>query len=480
MNTPFRLVVTLLFIILLQGQAGAQTAAWSLKACVDRAIERNVQLNITRRTNDIYAVNLTQAQNAQFPTLGANASQAFNFGRTLDPSSYTYVNTNVNSNNFSVNSSVTLFQGNQLVNTIKADKLNYQAGKLDIETFKNNISLSVAGAYLQMLLDLELISNAKSNIATDQQQIDITHVKVTAGAVPELNMYQVKAQLSSDKLALTNAQNQYTLDKLTLEQLMDMPDTAGFDIEKPALADPPHFIDSSLTAAQIYDRSLERQPQIQSTEKKLLASMLGLDAAKGGRYPRLLLNGNIATAYSSARNRVGQQVTIQNEPIGYLQGNPDQLVYGQVPYTSIIRSDYPFMNQLKDNLSESFSFTLAMPIFNGYIVRSNIQQALINKDVAKLNDQYARDQFRKTIEQSFTDMTGANKQYISSLESFTSENEAYKIMNVKYKGGSASASDLILEKNRFVVAQSSVAQAKYLYIFKKKVLDFYLGNPITL
>jgi outer membrane protein len=474
------LLITFAASLAFSSALSAQPAAWSLKDCIDKAIRENVQLNISRRSNDANAVNLAQAKYAQYPSLNGSGNQVFNFGRSLDPGSYTYVNRNISSNSFGLSSSVVLFEGLQLVSSLKADKLNFEAGKLDIETFKNNISLNVAGAYLQILLDFESIGNAANTIETDKQQIDITNVKVTAGAIPELSLYQIKAQLAADKLNLANAQNQLAVDKLTLKQLMNMPDSIAFDIEKPVLRDPPSYIDSTIASPELYAQSVGRQPQVQSSEKKLQASMFAVQAAKGSLYPRLLLGANITTAYSDARTRLNEQVVLQNRAIGYLQGNPDQLVYGEVPYTSISKSNYPFFSQLGDNLSESIPITLSIPIFNNYTAKANVQQALINRDIARLNDQYTRDQFRKTVEQSYTDLLSANKQYLAALESFRAEEEALDIMNVKYKGGSASASDLILERNRFTSSQSAVLQSKYQYIFKQKVLDFYLGKPFSL
>src|SRR6185503_2176896 len=170
---------------------------------------------------------------------------------------------------------------------------------------RNTIILGVANSYLQLLLDDELVKIAQSSIETDKKQIEITNVMVTAGSVPQLNLYQVQSQLAADQLSLTNSQNQRALDKLTLEQLMNKPDSTGFDIAKPVIADPPLHIDS-LPSSLIYDQSVENQPQVKSTELKLSGANYGIDIAKGTAYPRLLLNGSISTNYSSSRNLITQ------------------------------------------------------------------------------------------------------------------------------------------------------------------------------
>jgi len=470
-------LISLLALIISFAPLFVKAQTLTLTQCINEALTNNVQLNITKRTNDINAVNLTQAKNAQYPSLNGNANQGFSFGRSLNPITYQYVNQNIATNAFSLTSTFVIYEGRQLANTILQDRALYEAGKMDIETYKNTIILGVASGYLQVLLDNELIKIADSTIKSDKQQIEITKVMVAAGSVPQLNLYQVQSQLAADQLTKTNNQNQLALDRLTLEQLMDKPDSTGFDIDKPQLQDPPARLDS-VPAANIYNQSVENQPQVKSTEKKLDGANYGIDIARGAAYPRLVLNSSISTNYSSNRD----QTTLQTVPfpeIGYLQGNPSQLVIGY-PEQRTVSSNYPFFNQVGDNIGEGFIFALTIPIFNNYLIRANVQQAKINKDVAFLNDKYTREQYRKTIEQSYTDFVGTHRQYLSSEEALRTETEAYNTMVVKYKGGAVNASDLILEKNKYTTAQSTVAQAKYNFIFKQKVLDFYQGKPITL
>lgn len=416
------------------------------------------------------------AKYSQYPSLNGNANQGFSFGKSLNPVTYQYVNQNFLTNSFSLTGSLVLFEGGQLVNAVKENRKLYQAGKMDIETYKNTITIGVANSYLQLLLDNELIKIADSTIATDQKQIDITKVKVTAGAVPELNLYQVQSQLAVDQLTLTNNKNQQALDKLTLEQLMDKPDSAGFDIDKPQLPDPPAGMDS-IPSSLIYNQSVENQPQIKSTELKLAGANYGIDIAKGAAYPRLLLNGSISTNYSSNRTQT-QFLGTTPEQVGYVQGPPVVPVYTEVPqYGS---TTYYFPNQIGNNIGEGLTFSLVVPIFNNYTIRANKQQAIINRDVAQLNDEYARQQYRTTVEQTYTTYFDAAKQYASAIEALKTETEAYNTMQVKYKSGSSTASDLVLEQNKYIAARSQVAQAKYSYIFREKVLDFYQGKQITL
>ena len=472
------LFVGLLFIAPIAVKS--QSSVWNIQRCINEALQKNVQLNITRRTDDINMVNLDLAKNAQYPSLNGNANQGLSFGKSLNPVTYQYVNQSVNTNAFSLTSSFVLFEGYQLVNTIKLNKTLYEAGKMDIETYKNTITLGVASSFLQLLLDNQLIRIAQSAIATDKKQIDITHVMVTAGSVPELNLYQVQSQLAADQLTLTTNQNQLALDRLTLEQLMDRPDSSGFDIEKPQLADPPAHIDS-VPASTIYNQSVENQPQVKSTEMKLEGANMGINIAKGAAYPRLVLNSSLSTNFSSTRDPLSTPYyTYQNGEIGYLQSNPSALVYGAIPQVNYANVDNPFFKQLGNNIGEGFTFSLVVPIFNNYIIRGNVQQAVINRDVAQLNDKYTREQFRKTIEQSYTDYFGASKQYASAIEALRTETEAYNVIQVKYKGGASNASELILEQNKYVASQAQVAQAKYNYIFKLKVLDFYQGKAINL
>jgi len=476
MNKRITLHGLLLLLMQLPFLAHGQ-GAYSLQKCIEIALKRNTQLNITRRTNDINSVNLTQSKYAQYPSLNANASQAFSFGKSLDPSTYQYVNQNIASNVFAITSSFVLFNGGELVNTIKLNNALVDAGNMDISTFQNTVILGVTASYVQILLDNELIGIAKDAIDRDQKQIDITKVMVNAGSVPELNLFQVQSQMAADQLTLTNAQNQLALDRLTIEQLMNQPDSSSFDIVKPPLPEPPATLDQT-PASALYNNSVEAQPQVKSTELKMAAAKYAFDVARGAMYPRLALNSSISTNYSSSRSLISDNIFYQTEQIGYTQGTPSALVYGIVPEQRITKANYPFFNQLGDNIGEGFTFSLTIPIFNNYIIRANEQQALINQDVAKLNDEYTRELFRKTIEQAYTDMQGTNKQYNSSKEALRTETEAFKTMQTKYDNGAANATDLVLETNKYTTAQSQVAQAKCNFLYKQKVLDFYLGKSI--
>ncbi|MFH1159490.1 MAG: TolC family protein [bacterium] len=425
-----------------------QGNTWSFQQCLDTALKRNITINQSVLSNELNKITLEQNKASRIPSVTSGIGENLNYGWNIDPTTNQYVDQAYHSTNLSLSSNLLLFNGLQTANTIRQNRLNVEAGGYDIDKVKNDITLNITTGYLQVLFAFEILSTAQSQEEATMSQVEWTMKMMNAGKVPESNLYQIKSQWATDKLSVINAENQLTLSKVTLLQLMEVPISDSFEIRKPVFTEPSLQIRQS--NIEIYDKALAVQPQISSASLKTSASQIALKVSKGARYPRLNLSAALSSNYASSRKK-GESV------------NPQ---------------DYPFFEQMWNNLGQSVSLNLSIPIYNQRSIKSNIDRASINLMNTQLNELNTKNQLRKAVEQAYTDLRAAVKKFEASREQLAAAELSYKAAEQKFNIGMMAATDFLIEKNNFYQAQSSLIQAKYDYIFKSKILDFYQGNPI--
>jgi outer membrane protein len=433
----------LIFIVcLLVISTQAQHHLWTFQECLDTAIQRNISLNESRENNDLNRINLDQSKASLYPYLSATGREGVGFGRSLNPTTNQYLARTTNSSSFGISSAVTLFNGFQLTRTIMQNKMNLDAGKTDIDNVKNQVTLNLTTAYLQVLFDYEILDATKSQANATAVQVDQTGKQVKAGSLPESNLYTIRAQLATDNLAVVNAQSTLDLSKVTLEQIMELPMVDSFDLKVPDFVEPALMMNK--TNQEIYAKALTVQPQIAGASIRTNSALLGIKISEGARYPTLSLSGS-ANSNFAVSSRTG--------------------VDASVPKAS------PFFPQLWNNLGESIGLNLSIPIYSNRTIKSNIERARVNALLTQLNEQNLKFQLRTTIEQSYTDLKNSIKKYEATKDQIASAELAYQNMERKYKVGMATAIDFLIEKNAFYQAQSNGIQAKYDYIFKSKILE---------
>ena len=409
----------------------AQVKIWTLKSCLDTAFNKNISLNQEKLNNQINKINLSQSKSNKLPNLNLNDGQNFNYGYSLDPYTYQYTNQNFSTNNISLNSSVTLFNGYLLINTVKQNELIYEAGTLDIEKIKNDIMLNIIAGYMQVLMDHDAIDVAQAQIEATITQVEQTKKFIEFGKLPELNLLQIQSQLAADKLSEVNAENQLQLDKITLLQLMDTPASNDFDIERQELKD--LFPEVPVSTEEIDKISEKNLPQIKSAELKTSAAIFSFKMAKSAGLPKLSMSGAVRTGYSSSRKNINEYISYQQSTIGYLNNNPADPVLGMVPSTIIEKQNDPLSDQVKNNFSQVIGLSLVVPLFNNFQAKNNISIAKINIISAQLNEQQTKNDLRKSIEIAYTNQISAGKKLIATREQMELEKRTYSDMEKKYR-----------------------------------------------
>jgi outer membrane protein len=354
-----------------------------------------------------------------------------------------------------LSSTVTVFEGFSLYNSLRQSNYEYIASKYDVEKMQNDVSLNVVTAYLQVLYNQELLNTAKRQLETSAKQSERTKRLYESGVLPKGSFLDAEAQEATEELSVVSAQNQLDISYLTLTQLLDLPSPKDFKVEDPQFNAPSNFVLE--TPEAIFDYAVKNQPEIKSVDYKVLSAKKGLHSARGGISPRFGISSSIGSGYSDNRERV----------IGFNSN--------LVPVTEIV----PFSDQLHDNLSKSIGFNLTVPIFNGWQTKTNIGRAKINMKNAELSAQIAKNQLSKTIQQAHADANASYKKYTATTKSLEALKEAFKYTEQKMNAGLVNTIDYLNAKNNLNKAESDLLQAKYDYIFKTKVLDFYLGKPLV-
>lgn len=429
---------------------------WSLEECVAYAYENNIQIKQSYLGVESADLSLEQSKINLAPTFNASLSQNYRWGRTPSPQTNVYSNQQSQQSYFGLNSDLTLFNGMQQVNNIRQKQFEYLAAKYDSDKIKNDMSLNIAAGYLQILFNIELVNNAQRQLDISNQQLERTSKQVEAGAVARGSLFDIQAQAASDEANLINAKNNLMLAYLDLMQLLDLEANQEFDIVKPKLeiTGTPEIMPPDM----IFNTSVAIMPEIKSAEYRVQSAERGLSIAKGQRSPRLYATGSYGTSYSD-----------QIKDIIY--GNDGLPEYGDTK---------SFDAQMKDNRNGVLMFGLSIPIFNGYQVSSYIKQSKINMENVNYNLQLEKNRLRKSIEQSYADALAAYQTYIARKKSVEAFSESFKYMEEKFNVGMVNATDYNVAKLQYSTAVSDLAASKFDYIFKSKILDFYLGRSITL
>ncbi len=448
---------------------------WSLERCIMYALENNIQIKQQELDTRVKENSLLQSKLDLLPSLNGNYGQSYTNGRALDPTTYTFKeNQTVIGGNFSASSQVDVFSGLQKVNTIQQNQFDLKASLKDLEKLKNDISLNIAAAYLQILLNTELMTAAKSKYDVTLQQVERTKKLVTSGSLPRASLLEIQAQAAADELNVVNAQNSIDLSYLTLAQLLELDSTKDFEIEIPAI----EVADTNDIVAdvdQIFDISQNVLPQIRSAEYKLRSAQKLLCVARSGYSPRISVSGNISSGFSDARQLI-TGYTYETRVIGQTAGGEDVTTQYPVPINGI----YPKRDQLSDNISKSLSFNISVPIFNGWYVNNNVSNAKISIQNYRYNLENSRNLLYKEIQQAYADARAALKKYKASEKALISMEESFGYTKQRFEVGLVNTVDFNVASNQLISTRSDLLQSKYEYIFKIKILDFYQGKPLSL
>jgi outer membrane protein len=457
------------------GFAQAQKEQWSLQECIDYAFANSITIKRSElqvRNNEAL---LFQSKAGFLPTASVNGQHAYNFGRFVDPTTNQFTDVTTQTNNFSLNSNLLLFQGGARLNDIKQSQTDVKASRMDVEQSRYDVALSVAVNYLQVLSNEELLTIAQNQVEQSQLQVARTQKLVEAGSLPQTNLLDLQSQLAIDKASLVTAQNNLNISKINLMQAMNLPAQSNFNIVRVELPDP-NLDPYQQNTEEIYKIAQQTLPSVQSADLKVKSSEYGVASARGYLYPRLSIGAGFNTYYSDQRS-LNIRDGFRTETIGFVNGDANTPVITQVP--NFISEKYSFQDQFKDNLGKYVSINLSIPILNGWQTRTQISRSIVLRETSKLDAQNTRIVLRQNIELAYNNMLAAAASYNSYREQVAALDLAFKATESRFNVGLLNSVDYNLAKVRLAGAQANLIQAKYNYIFRTKILDFYQNKPLS-
>ncbi len=418
----------------------------SLDQALEIALENNLSLQRSQVNLATQEANLMANQGQMVPTFSTGASSGFRWGRSINPVTNLFETNRIGNINLFANSNVALYAGGQISNSIRQSRTDIEAAQFNVMATENDISLNIVNLFINVIFSKEQLKIAQNQLKTTEEQLSITSRLVDAGSLPNANRLDIQAQNATNELEVINAENSLRIAKLNLAQAMQIPFDERLDVSTPDLV-PEAVVMTDQEVDDIFATALEIMPEIRAAELNTQSAEYGVKIARGGFYPSL---GVGASAFSN-----------------YV----DQGLFGEIQ---------PFPTQIERNFSNSANLQLSIPILSNFSNRANVQRARLQKRQTEIQELETRNQLRQDIESSYTNANAARKSYQASLVRVSSLEESFRVAQQRFDGGAINFADYSLAQNNFFNAQADLVNAKYNYIFRVKVLDFYLGNPLTL
>lgn len=449
--------------------------AWTLERCFDHALNNNLHIKQQRFAEERTGNDLRQSYANLFPNLNAISQQGYNYGRTIDPFTNEFATESVAFQRMFATSNVTLFAGFQNVNNIRLHLAQNTAFRYDTERMENDVILSIASAYLQILYFKEMVQVVSQQLEVMEQQVERTRIMMEGGTVARGAMLEIEAQAAQERLNLLNTENNLKLAYLELIHMLDLDPGEPFTIERPDLevAEENLFHDPSV----VLERALAVEPSVMAAGQRIRMAESGLAIARGEQSPRLSLGASYGTGYSGlTRRQVGSEPTGQFTEIGRTASN--EAVLREL--TTPIFEKISYRDQIRENMNQSLQLELVIPVFNRLQVRRRIQNSQIDLETARVGYELTRNNLTKTIEQAHADATAAYQRFLATTRSQEAFREAFRDSEQRFNLGMISSVEYNESKARLARSEADALQAKYEYIFSARILEFYQGRGFNL
>ncbi|RYF23599.1 MAG: TolC family protein [Flavobacteriales bacterium] len=457
------------------GQKSFAQEVITIQQAVENTLKNNLQVKQAQFSAALSDETLKQSRNALLPTLNGNANVNKNFGRSIDPSTNTFISQQFTGASGSVSAGIDLFQGFQKINQIKQNRLLLDADKTNVEKIKNDLILQVVTSYMQILFNQDLLKASRQQLEVAKQTLNREQLLLDAGNKTLADVSQAKSQVATSELDVTNAQNNLSISYLTLNQLMEMPSEYRFDVQAPLLAEDPAK-KANYDISDIFDNALTSFPDIKLAALRTAAAEKAVDVARGSYSPRLSLSGGLGSNYSSGRQYLVSSTPDGTREIGRTATTNESVV---VPNFSTIYANQRFKDQIQDNFNQSIGINLSIPIFNGFSARSNVRRAKITYQNTQVQEQLTKNNLSKVISQAVVDARAAESRFQSTTNAFNAQKDAFYVVEQRYNVGLVNSLDFSTAQTNKNKAEIDMIQAKYDLLFRAKVIDYYLGKQIT-
>ena len=448
----------------------------TLKQCVEAAINNNLSVRQSDLQVQAGLVNLHQSRANLLPDLTGNLSHGISRGRSIDPFTNGYINQQLSSGSYSLGSGVVLFNGFQLKNLIKQNALTYEADKMDLQQTKDNLTLNVILAYLQILNNKEQLEQSQKQAEVSRRQVERLNIMNESGAIAPAELYDLKGQLANDELAIVNNQNALNSARLLLAQLMNVKYNSNADVEQMS-ADTLN-VGYHNNPASLYDVSVKQLAIVKAAELRRQSAQKSVMVARGYYYPVVDLSGSFNTNYSNAATRsiaLGSAEVTSNDYVN-VGGSKLPVMTTQTNYTS---QKISYGDQFNNNYNTQVYLSVRIPILNRFTAKNRVALAKIDLKIAEATAETVKTQLSQNIEQAYFNMTASLEKYRTLQQQVSDFSESFKTAEVRFNAGAINQVDYLVAKNNVDRATANLISTKYDYLFRIKILDYY-QNKLSL
>lgn len=466
------IIITVLYSVCLVSAAQQQL---TLKQAIETGIANNLDIKQADLSSQRAGINLKQSRSNMLPTLNVGADHGINQGRSIDPITNGFINQQFNYASYGASSSVLLFNGLSLMNNIKGNALAYDASKMELQQAKDNLTINIILAYLQVLSSQDILTRAKDQATVTQKQVDRLDILNNAGAIKPADYFDVKGQYANDQIAIVEGQASLESAKLSLCQLLNIPYDKNLEVER--LPEELFNMNYVNTPDTVYRHALTQFAQVKATHLRSLSAARYVKSVRGELYPRLSLSGNANTNYSSAAT---SQYLISSTDVASSEyviiGGTQQPVFTQQNTYGTTRINYS--DQLNNNLFTSVNLGLQIPIFNGNKVRNRLRLAKIDQKSYELIEQNTKTQLQQAVERAYVNLTSTSDKYKILTDQVNSFAESFRGAEVRFNAGAITSVDYLIAKNNLDRSKNNLIVAKYDFVLRTKILDYYEGRPL--
>jgi outer membrane protein len=451
------------------------TSKLTLKQCIETAITNNLDVQQSNLQMQDSKINWNQARLNMLPNLNGSGGSGINQGRSIDPFTNGYINQQVNYSSYGLSSGVVLFNGLSMQNTVRQNALAYEASKMDWQQAKDNLTINIILAYLQVLNNEDQLVQFRNQEGLTKKQVERLEILNNDGAIAPSELSDLKGQYSNDQLSIISGQTVLELSKITLCRLMNIPYDKNMQLERVITEN--YAAKYEGTPDIIYQESLKQFSLVKAVDLRKQSAEKGVKVARGQLFPVLSLNGSAGTNYSSAaRNAVFINTTdVTSNDYVIVNGTPAPVIYKQNNYSA---EKIGYSSQLNNNFSTSVNLSLRIPIFNSLQQRNRIKLAQLTLKNNELVSSTTKTELQQSIEQAYINMTSASERFKVLLEQVSAYTESFRAADIRFNAGLGTPIDYLTAKNNLDKANVNVISAKYDYILRTKVLDYYQGKQL--
>ncbi len=462
-------MVLLMNVAVVQGQDNRLT----LQKSIETALANNLPAKQSEVTMQRAEVNYKQAKNNRLPTIDGQFNYGINSGRSIDPFTNGYINQNLSSSSANTQALVPVFNGFQLKSQIKQTEYAFATATMEWQQRKDELTLQVILAYLQIMNNEDALRLANQQSVITQQQVERLKIIANEGAAPPGNLSDLQGQFAGDQLAIIVAENSLESSKLALTQLMNVNYDSTLQVDRSGFDSTVRLYDAM--PDQIYAAALGQLASVKASDLRVRSSAAGVKAAASGYYPSVSLYGVLNTNYSSA--------AAFNRPIGSVQvptGDYVTISGANVPVFTTQNKFEPekitYSSQFNNNIATAYGVSVRVPIFSAFQTRSNVRLARNEEKFNRLVADNVKFQLRQSVDQAYVNITTTFKRYNTLQKQADAYAESFRIAEVRFENGVINAPEYLIAKNNLERTRATLITARYEYLLRTKVLDFYMGR----